>query len=102
MRQERRAAHEEEGERRQADVRHRVSADGQRPFAPVGETGTDLAQFGNAFLKGTHASSESRFAARRKARVAETALSDEKSRAWWHLRLTPTTPTLFQNATQLH
>ena len=102
MRQERRAAHEEQGERRQADVRHRAAVARQRPFAPVGETGTDLAQPGDAFLKGTHTSPESNFAARRKARVAQTVPSDQESRAGWHSQPTQTTSTLFQNATQLH
>jgi hypothetical protein len=102
IRQERRATHEEQRERGEADIRHRVGADGQRPFAPVGETGTDLPQRGNAFLKGTHASSESRFAARRKAVIVETVPSERESRPWWHWGLTPTTPIRIQNATQSH
>jgi hypothetical protein len=88
MRQERRAAHEEERERKQADVRHRVGADRQRPFATVGQTGADRAQIGNAVLKDTHTASESWFAARRKAGVATMAPSDEENHAWWRLRLT--------------
>jgi hypothetical protein len=55
MRQEGRTAHEEERERRQADVRHRIAAARLRPFAPVGKIGTDRAQFGNAVFKGTPA-----------------------------------------------
>jgi len=88
MGQERRAAHEEQRERRQADVRHRVGAHGQWPFAPVGQTGTDRAQIGNAVFKGTHTASESWFAARCKAGVARMAPSDEESYASWRLRLT--------------
>ena len=49
----------------QADVGHRVSARRQRPFAPVGKTGTHVAQRADPFLKGVHTSSESTFAARR-------------------------------------
>src|SRR3954453_23963340 len=54
MRQEGRTAHEEERERRQADVRHRVAAARLRPFAPVGKTGTDRAQLSNMVLEGAH------------------------------------------------
>jgi len=88
MRQERRAAHEEQRERRQADIRHRVGADRQRRLATVGQTGADRAQIGNAVLKDTHTASESCFAARRKAAVATMAPSDEENHAWWRLRLT--------------
>jgi hypothetical protein len=88
MGQERRTAHEEERGRGQADVRHRVGADGQRPLATVGETGTNRAQIGNAVLKSIHTAPESWFADRRKAVVAKTAPSDKQSRASWRLRLT--------------
>ena len=71
MRQEGRTADEEERECGQPDIRHRVCAAGQRPFAPVGKTSTDRAQPGNAFLNDTHTPPESRFAGRRKASASD-------------------------------
>ena len=44
MRQERRASHEEDRERRQTNVRHRVIAVTPRSFALVGKTGADFSQ----------------------------------------------------------
>src|SRR5919202_723156 len=88
MGQERRAAHEEQRERRQADVRHCVGTDGQRSFATVRQTGTDRTQIGNVVLKGTHTAPESWFAACCKAGVAKMAPSDEESPPRWRLRLT--------------
>jgi multiple antibiotic resistance protein len=40
------------------------------------------------FLKSTHTSPESRFAARRKAVIVETVPSERESRPWWHFGLT--------------
>jgi hypothetical protein len=62
----------------------------ERSLAPIGNPGTDRAQFGNVFLKGTHTSSDSEFAARRKAAAGDSGPSAEEGCAKWHLRLTPT------------
>jgi hypothetical protein len=102
MGQERRTAHEEERERGQADIGHRVCAAGQRSFATIGKTGTDRAQFANVFLKGTHTSSESEFAARRKAAAGDSGPSAEEGCAEWHLRLTPPKRVPVDSATQSH
>ena len=88
VRQEGRAAHEEQRERGQADVGHRVGAGRQRPFAPVGQTGTDRAQRRDACLKGVHTPPESRFAVRRKPISRRAAPSEAKTQPVWQLRLT--------------
>ncbi len=103
MRQERRAAHEEQGERRQADVRHRAAVARQRPFAPVRGDRHRPCSARRCVPQGhSHLPRDPNFAARRKARVAQTVPSDQESRAGWHSQPTQTTSTLFQNATQLH
>src|ERR1017187_3931622 len=50
MGQERRAAHEEDRECRQADVRHRVVVATRRPLALVRQTGADPLQFRYQFI----------------------------------------------------
>ena len=67
MGQERWISHEEHRERGEADIRHRVIVIPWR-FAPVGQTGANLAQFGNQRLQGVHQATESTFAPRRQAK----------------------------------
>ena len=59
MRQERRASHEEDRERRQADVGHCIVAVTRRSLAPVRDTGTDLAQLLDQLRYGAHPALES-------------------------------------------
>ena len=59
MRQERRAAHEEQREGRKADIRHRIPAGLRRPLAPVGKTGADRPQLRYQRLQQAHATGES-------------------------------------------
>ena len=54
MRQERRASHEEDRERRQTDVGHRVITVTPRSLALVGKTGADLAQRPDQLRNGAH------------------------------------------------
>src|SRR5271165_6359437 len=66
MRQERRASHEEDRKRRQADVRHRLIAVTPRPLAPVRQTGADLAQPCEHLRNGDHLAKESTIESRHK------------------------------------
>jgi hypothetical protein len=59
MRQERRTCHEEDRERRKADVGHRVVALTPRPFALVRKTGADLAQPPDQLFNRAHPALES-------------------------------------------
>ena len=65
VRQERRAAHEEKRERRQADIGHREVALARRSLAPVGKTGTDAFQISDQVFKAGHPGSESKVVPRR-------------------------------------
>jgi hypothetical protein len=57
---ERRTAHEEDRECRQANVRHRVVVVTARPFALVRQTGADPFQFRYRFINEAHPAVESR------------------------------------------
>ena len=73
MGQEGGAAHEKDRESGETDVGHLIGAIRQWASAPVGQTGTDHAQFGNPFLKGAHTLLESTFESRRKGQSLQTA-----------------------------
>ncbi len=65
MRQERRAPHEKYGERREADVGHRIGASLGRSLALVRQTGADHLQIRDQTLKRAHAFVKSHHRARR-------------------------------------
>ena len=87
MGQERRAAHEEQRERRQADIRHRVGAIALRPLSPVRKTGADLLQIRDQALQRAHASVESRIDTARKLKPLDIATSPSKIYRLWQIRV---------------
>ena len=70
VRQERRAAHEKQRERRQTDIRHRVGATVLRVLTPIRKTGTDLPKIRDEGLNRAHSASESYAEAARNPQTA--------------------------------
>ena len=92
MRQERRAAHEEQRERRQADIRHRIGAGGRRSLAPIGKTGADRPQIRYQALQRAHAMGESCAAPASKPEKLDRVEDRTKNHHLWQIRLTPRPP----------
>ena len=74
--EKRSTAHEEQRERRQSDIRHRVFAGPPRGFAPVRKTGANLAQRRDQGFGGVHQSSGSDCQA---CRQAKSSLAERSS-----------------------
>ena len=83
MRQERRASHEEDRERRQTDVGHREITVMPRSLALVGKTGADLAQRPDQLRNGAHPALE--FDDRAPAQEKTTACCGRLSRNPQHV-----------------
>ena len=73
MRQERRACHEEDRERRQADIRHGIVAVTARSGALVRKTGADIAQLPDQLLNRAHPAKESTIESRHKPKPLHVA-----------------------------
>lgn len=87
MRQERRAAHEEQREGRKTDVAHRVIAIAPRPAAPVGKTGADRAKLGDQLRHDAHIRLESSRESRRKRKLPDDAAGCAKAHQVLQIRL---------------
>src|ERR1039458_8795352 len=89
MGQERRAAHEEDRECRQADVRHRVVVATRRPLALVRQTGADPFQFRYQFINEAHPAVESRIESGHKGELLHRVGRREEIHNLWYFGLGP-------------
>ena len=87
MRQERRASHEKQRERRQTDIRHRVGATVLRVLTPIRKTGADLPKIRDEVLKIAHPASESYAEAARNPKPLHIARRSTKTYYMWQIGL---------------
>jgi hypothetical protein len=85
------ATHEEQRERRQADVGHAVVAGAARSLALVGKTGADRVQLGNEGLDHTHTDVESTSESQYKKNLPNAVADRHETHNMWQIGLSSPT-----------